>query len=58
VCGYLDNSVRVFDLEAKPGSHWVATIKDHRARVTCLKLSGDNKYLISGDSDGVILHYG
>jgi WD40 repeat protein len=33
-------------------------IKHHSARITCIKFSGDWRYLISCDSDGLILHYG
>ena len=59
VCGYLDNSLRVFDLEQKPGNHEVAVLQgQHAARITCVKFSSDNRYLFTCDADGVILHYG
>lgn len=58
VCGYLDNSLRIFDLEAKPGMHLIKIVRHHNARITCIKFAADYKYLITCDSDGVILHYG
>jgi len=55
----MDNSVRIFDLDGKSGSHMVKVIQGcHSARVTCLRFSPDFKYLLSCDADGVILHYG
>lgn len=57
VAGYFDNSVKVFDLEGKPGRHHLCTITDHKARVTCLRFSSDFLNLITCDADGVILHY-
>lgn len=59
VCGYLDNSMRIFDLENKPGHHLIKVMDGcHNARITCLKFSADYKYLLTCDADGVILHYG
>jgi len=29
VSGYLDNSIRIFDLEQKPGAHYVGVIRHH-----------------------------
>ena len=55
--GYFDNSIKIFDLEVKPGKHHLHTITDHKARVTCLRFSSDYQNLVTCDSDGVILHY-
>jgi WD40 repeat protein len=57
VCGYLDNTIKIFDLEKKPGEHFVKELKKNNARVTCIKFSKDYKYLITCDADGVIQHY-
>jgi len=58
VCGYLDHSFRIFDLDAKQGQHLLRKVEGSQARITCLKFSQDFRYLISCDADGVILHYG
>lgn len=58
VCGYMDNSMRIFDLDQKPGQSVPKIIHDHNARITCMKFSSDFKFLYSCDEDGVILHYG
>jgi len=57
VGGYLDNTIKIFDLEKKPGEHLVRELKRNNARVTCIKFSKDYKYLITCDADGVIQHY-
>lgn len=57
VCGYLDNTVRVFNLSKKKGKHLVHIETKHKARVVCLKFSVDYKYLFTCDVDGVINHY-
>lgn len=57
VCGYLDNTIKIFDLKKKPGEHLVRELKNNNARVTCIKFSKDYKYLITCDADGVIHHY-
>lgn len=57
VCGYLDNSIKIFDLSNKDPKHLVREIRTHNARVTCIKFSKDYKYLITCDADGVIHHY-
>jgi len=54
-CGYMDNSLRIFDLDNKAGPPKI--IRDHNARITCIKFSSDFKYLYSCDEDGVILNY-
>lgn len=56
-CGYPDNSVRVFDLEQKPGQHLVRLVCDHAGPVRCLKFSHDSRYFLSCDANGAILHY-
>jgi WD40 repeat protein len=55
-CGYMDNSLRIFDLDNKAGPTKI--IHDHNARITCLKFSSNFKFLYTCDEDGVILHYG
>jgi WD40 repeat protein len=55
-CGYMDNSLRIFDLDNKAGPPKI--IHDHNARITCLKFSSNFKFLYTCDEDGVILHYG
>lgn len=56
VCGYLDNKIRIFELNRKePGPVYV--IEDNRARVTCIKFSKDYQFLITCDASGVIHHY-
>lgn len=50
--------MKIFDLEQKPGQHLVKVVRDHNARITCIKFTSDYKYLISCDADGMILHYG
>jgi WD40 repeat protein len=55
-CGYMDNSLRIFDLDNKAGPPKI--IHDHNARITCLKFSANFKFLYTCDEDGVILHYG
>lgn len=54
VCGYLDNSIKIFDLKEKEEKHLVYELKSHNARVTCIKFSKDYRYLITCDADGVI----
>jgi WD40 repeat protein len=58
-CGYLDNSVRIFDLnEKKKGKgHLVLALREHSARVTCIKFTKDYAYFFSCDADGIIRHY-
>jgi WD40 repeat protein len=60
VCGYYDNSIRIFDIgqkDTKPGKHILQKLRTHNARVTCLKFSNDYRFFISCDADGVIHHY-
>ena len=58
VCGYLDNSIKIFDLMMKsPGKPLVKELRMNNARVTCIKFSKDCKYLITCDADGVIHHF-
>ena len=54
-CGYMDNSLRIFDLDGKAGPPKI--IRDHNSRISCIKFSSDFKYLYSCDEDGVIIHY-
>jgi WD40 repeat protein len=57
VCGYLDNTIKIFDLKKKSGEHLVHQLRHNNARVTCIKFSKDYKYFITCDADGVIQHY-
>lgn len=58
VCGYLDNSIKIFDLTIKsPAKPLVKELRMNNARVTCIKFSKDCKYLITCDADGVIHHF-
>jgi len=56
VCGYLDNKVRIFELNRKTNGP-VHILNNHNARVTCIKFSKDYKFLFTCDADGVIHHY-
>ena len=58
VGGYLDNKVRIFELNKRQhGTTNVLTVSNHNARVTCVKFSKDYKFLFTCDADGVINHY-
>ena len=56
VGGYLDNKVRIFELNRKTNGP-CHTLNNHNARVTCVKFSKDYKFLFTCDADGVIHHY-
>ena len=56
VCGYLDNKIRIFELNQRTAGP-VHVIDDHQARVTCIKFSKDYQFLITCDARGVIHHY-
>ena len=58
VGGYLDNKVRIFELNRRnQPTLQPYTINHHNARVTCVKFSKDYKFLFTCDADGVINHY-
>jgi WD40 repeat protein len=60
VCGYYDNTIKIFDIgqkDVKPGKHLVHKLRTHNARVTCIKFSNDCRFLITCDADGIIHHY-
>lgn len=57
VCGYLDNKIRIFELNQRHEKGPVHVIEDHKARVTCIKFSKDYQFLFTCDARGVIHHY-
>lgn len=50
--GHLDNSVKIISLD---GAKTLETATGHCAPVTCLALSSDNNYLVTGSSDTTVI---